>query len=240
VAGNRWAIDRLEHRYIRGIDLKKTEIIEKQFKELLAAGETVLATVRRPPQGVIGDNRVDSASSQRWAISTSSFLGRVFGSGSEYYQGFKKSFQTPGFSSDMRLGMAVLRSAWDDYSSGYLANVNSLITAEVFDDFLEQAEHLFAQGYYQPAAVLAGAVLEDTLRKLCTREGVVLPDKPKMDSMNAELTKKDAYNKLVHKQVTWLADIRNKAAHGQWNEFTKSDVETMLRQIREFVTTHMA
>jgi hypothetical protein len=110
----------------------------------------------------------------------------------------------------------------------------------VFDDFLEQAQHLFDQGYYQPAAVLAGGVLEDSLRKLSDRNNITLPTKPKLDSMNAELAKKGVYNVLVQKRVTWLADIRNKAAHGLWSEFTVQDVEAMLRQVRDFVTDYLA
>jgi hypothetical protein len=40
--------------------------------------------------------------------------------------------------------------------------------------------------------------------------------------------------------MTMLADIRNKAAHGKWDEFTKADVEDMLRSVRQFMETHFA
>lgn len=221
--------------------MKKNQLIEKQFKELIAQGERVFTTVWNPPSNVIGGRRrVDAQGSQQWATSSVTFLGRLFGTNSDYYKEFKKGFTLPGYESDMKLAMAVLQAAWNDYSSGYLATVNALITAEVFDDFLEQAEYLFEQDFHQPAAVIAGAVLEDTLRKLCNENAVVLPAQPKLDSMNTELVRKDVYSKLIQKQITWLADIRNKAAHGQWDKFSKADVENMLRQIREFVTAHMA
>jgi len=135
--------------------------------------------------------------------------------------------------------MAVLQAAWNDYLSGYLASVSALITAEVFDDFLEQAEYLFKQDYYQAAAVIAGAVLEDTLRKMCDANSISLPAKPGLDWMNAELVKKGVYNKLVLKEITFLADLRNKAAHGLWDQFGKTDVENMLKHVREFVTAQM-
>jgi len=57
--------------------------------------------------------------------------------------------------------------------------------------------------------------------------------------MNSELAKKGVYNTLVQKRITWLADIRNKAAHGEWSEFTQADVDTMLRQVRDFVTDYL-
>jgi hypothetical protein len=161
-------------------------------------------------------------------------LRRTFGADSEYYQHLKEGFKYPGYYSDMARGLAITKAAANDYSKGYLIETTALIRAEVFGDLLEQSEHLFEQGYYQAAAVLAGGVLEDSLRKLCQTHGVSIPAKPKIDAMNAELTKKGIYSVLVQKRITWLADIRNKAAHGQWSEFDKIDVERMLPQVRDF------
>jgi len=219
---------------------QKSELLSNRFKELLDLGRYVLSTSRQPPPNVIGDNRVDLDSSQQWATSTAQLLGSLFGSESEYDKRLNEAFRHPGYESDMKRGMAVLSVAWNDYSKGYLIEVKSLIRAEVFDDFLEQAQHLFEQGFYQPAAVIAGGVLEDALRKLCQRAGIPLSAKPKLDIMNAELVKKGVYNTLVQKRITWLADLRNKAAHGKWSEFAASDVETMLAQVRSFATDYLS
>ncbi len=220
--------------------MKKTEKIDCRFAELLDLGNEIFGTRRSPPPNVIGDYRVDIDKSQEWATSTSQLIGSLLGRDSEYYKRFQEAFKHPGYETDMRRGMAVLRAVWNDYSKGYLIETKMLIRAEVFDDFLEQAQHLFDQGYYQPAAVLAGGILEDALRKLCERNGITLPDKPKLDGMNAELVKKGAYNTLVQKRVTLLADIRNKAAHAQWSDFSSADVENMLRHVRDFVTDYLA
>lgn len=128
----------------------------------------------------------------------------------------------------------------DDYESESLFSVKRLVEAELLDDFLDQAEHLLEAGYYQPAAVVAGCVLEDGLHKLCQANAVVMPDHPKLDWMNSELVKKGTYTKLVQKRITSIADLRNNAAHGRWTEFDKSDVEAMLRDIRDFMTKHYA
>jgi hypothetical protein len=66
-------------------------------------------------------------------------------------------------------------AAQEDYEKGALFEVKSVIEAELFDDFLEQAEHLLQSGYFQPAAVIAGCVLEDGLRKLCEKHQIKLP-----------------------------------------------------------------
>lgn len=219
--------------------VKKTELIDRRFNELLDLGKQILATKRPPPPNVIGDSRVDSDKSQEWATSTSQFLGSLFGRESEYYSRLQLAFTVAGGYSDMLHGLAVLKAAWNDYSKGYLIEAKSLITAEVFDDILEQAQYLLEQGYHQAAAVLTGSILEDTLRKLCQRNGITLPTKPKLDGMNAELAKKAVYNTLVQKRITLLADIRNKAAHGQWSDFSPQDVKDMLADIRRFVTDHL-
>ncbi len=140
----------------------------------------------------------------------------------------------------MKQALGILRSAKEDYEQGFLLDVRTLIEAEVFDDFLEQGAHLLDSGYFQPAAVVIGSVLEDGLRKLCARQGIELSTKPKLDTMNAALAKSGVYSKLTQKRVTALADIRNRAAHGEWDEFTHVDVETMLRDVRQFMLTHFA
>ena len=76
------------------------------------------------------------------------------------------------------------------------------------------------------------------MRTLCQRHGISLSARPRLDAMNAELAKKNVYSVLVQKRITWLADVRNKAAHGQSAEFDKTDVERMLPQVRDFVTDY--
>jgi hypothetical protein len=219
--------------------MKKTSLIDARFQDLLVRGDQVLATRRPPPQNVIGDDRVDMQGSQEWATSASQFLESIFGRESEYYERLQKSWKYAGYYSDMVRALGVFKAAWNDYSKGYLTDLKTLVRAEVFDDILEQAEQLFEQGYHQPAAVLAGCVLEDALRKMCDLKSISVPPKPKLDTMNGELAKNGVYNTLVQKRVTMLADIRNKAAHGQLSEFSVSDVNDMLRQVREFVTNYL-
>lgn len=218
--------------------MRRTELIDARFAELLERGQEILATRRAPPLNVVGDDRIDFAMSREWSTSAAQLLSGLFGRDSEYYQNFHKAFKYAGYFSDMVGAFAVLRAAYNDYSKGYLTELRTLVAAEIFDDLLEQAQHLFEQGYYQGAAVLAGGVLEDALRKMCQGAGIALHTKPKLDTMNAELAKKGSYNTLVQKRVTALADLRNKAAHGNWSEFSKTDVDDMLRQVRNFITDY--
>jgi hypothetical protein len=57
--------------------------------------------------------------------------------------------------------------------------------------------------------------------------------------MNADLAKAGVYNSLVQKRITALAAVRNSAAHGNADEFTKEDVSAMIRDFERFVTSRV-
>lgn len=223
--------------------MKLDERITRRLKELVELGERVLATkklVNIDPRNVVA--MVDEQLAHRWSASTHSLLASVFGEQSDYYQGFSAIFQDPHrriFEAQVRRGQGILLGAQSEYLDGGIFKVRHLVEAELFDDMLSQADHLHEHSYYQAAAVIAGAVLEDTLRKMCQRANIALPDRPKVDSMNADLARQDVYDKLVQKQVTVWADLRNKAAHGEWDKFRSEDVEAMLRDVRRFVSERL-
>lgn len=116
--------------------------------------------------------------------------------------------------------------------------MRELVEAEVFDDFLEQAQQLLEKGYHAPAAVVAGCVLEDGLKKLCDKNGITLPARGTINPADDELVEKGLYSSLTQKKILVLADLRNKAAHGQWTEFTKNDVADMIKSVRSFLEQH--
>lgn len=134
--------------------------------------------------------------------------------------------------------VGILRALRADYAAGYFQSVEELIHAELFADFLEMASHLLEQGYEDPAAVLTGSVLEEHLRKLCAKTGISAANcgKPKKaDTLNAELTAAGVCTKLDQKSVTAWLDLRNKAAHGQYAQYTKEQVQIMLDGVSNFM-----
>jgi DNA-binding transcriptional regulator YdaS (Cro superfamily) len=114
--------------------------------------------------------------------------------------------------------------------------IRSLV-AELFDDELEQAKELLASGYKAAAAVVAGVVIETALRKLCGERGIPVG---KLDKINADLAKAGVYDKVMHKRVTTLAKIRNKAAHGDTAGFNDADVRGMITDVERFVSDYLA
>src|SRR5919206_3813589 len=81
------------------------------------------------------------------------------------YKSFEAQSRELHFYTRTMQALGTLRAAKNDYEQGYLFNTRILVEAEVFDDFLEQGEHLLDSGYYQPAAVVIGSVLEDGFTK---------------------------------------------------------------------------
>jgi hypothetical protein len=141
-----------------------------------------------------------------------------------------------------------LKALRNDIKSGYLVSVQELIHADIFSDFLEMAAHLLSEGYKDPAAVLIGGVLEEHLRKLCSKNNIATEftspsgdlHPKKADRMNADLAKAGVYSKLDQKGMTAWLDLRNKAAHGRYSEYSKEQVELLLHSVRDFLVRHPA
>jgi len=59
-----------------------------------------------------------------------------------------------------------------------------------------------------------------------------------LDVLNAALKNAEVYNILQQKKITALADVRNNAAHGNVDQFSKEDVIDMIRDIERFLLTY--
>lgn len=138
----------------------------------------------------------------------------------------------------------ILQALRDEYASGYLQSVIELVHADIFADFLDMAEYLLQQGYKDPAAVVTGSVVEAHLRKLCNKHGIAVVKSDgsakKADALNSELAAGTVYSKLDQKSVTAWLDLRNKAAHGKYDEYTKEQVAVMLQGVRDFASRYPA
>ncbi len=135
--------------------------------------------------------------------------------------------------------LGVIKAARDDFEGNLLIDLKALVQAEVLGDFLDQADALIAGGYHHPAASLAGAILEDGLRKLCDLKGISYPTKTKIDALNADLARAGVYDKLIQKQITALADVRNKADHGEFDKFKPEDTEHMVTWVKRFLADYL-
>jgi hypothetical protein len=201
------------------------------------------AQVRGTRQQGQFDESLDAAQYTEWRMSAKTVV-KLLDPGGHHKDEFEKIWEDASGDDDpdsLDRQLGVLKALREDFDGGYLSDVRGIVRAEVFADFMEQARHLFDEGYWQPVPVIVGSVLEDHMRKLCAKYvSIVLPSKPKLDWMNSELAKAKEYGVLEQKQVTVWADIRNSAAHGKWSEYKAADVEAMLRDVPRFLIDHKA
>jgi hypothetical protein len=219
-----------------------------QLDELIARYESVRATtgfhslsfsdnvaVEFITTGMATISRIAGADSQ-FLIHTTKHLDQLD----------KTGVDAPGYKVDaVGGGLIALRNA---IATGYLISFRELIHATLFSDFLEIANHLLSEGYKDAAATMIGGVLEEHLRKLCAKNGINtetidfkgMSHPKKMETMNTELTNKTIYSKLDQKNVTAWADLRNKAAHGHYGQYSLQQVELLLSSIKDFIARYPA
>ena len=137
------------------------EKILERVNELINMGEDVLSTAEYSEYDA-GDVSVEIF--EQWRIESLSFLKRVFRENDLHFTEFKNNCDSNN-QYRASLGQAILKAAKTDIEGGYLDRLETLVSADIFSDFLEMSEHLLEQGYKEPAASLVGAVLEDGLRK---------------------------------------------------------------------------
>ncbi len=209
-----------------------------RLNSLISTGDRVLATkYDKPVRGMIHLDRVDAGLFQQWRTSSLAFLNTF---PSEYIYGceFEGTCKESGYD-DAERGVAILRAAKEDIEGGYLQKVEALVSASVFSDFLEMAEHLLDNGYKDPAASLVGAVLEDGLRRICINNGITLKTKEDISSLNQKLAQKHVYNPLQQKQIQVWNDIRNNADHCHFDQYKSDDVTDMLKRVRSFLADYL-
>ncbi len=211
----------------------------KRSDELIQEGQAVLKTQRLSGAGI---HYVESTPFWSFRLASLSFLLNSFGRGHPYYEEFGRSVgQERVF--EVEKGLGILHAVRDEIAGGWTMTAKAIISAEIFSDFLEMASYLLNEGYKDPAAVMVGSVLEEHLRQLCRKVGIdVETTKPdgsqvskKADALNADLAKQGVYSLLDQKNVTAWLDLRNKAAHGKYSEYTKEQVSLMYQGASEFM-----
>jgi hypothetical protein len=213
-----------------------TQAFRKRFAELVQQLAQVEATKKAQYSEYSGHyEAVDDELLLNWCVKARNLLSGACGKDSEHFLSFVKAEKPlPYLHNDYttKRVKAVFLAAKEDFDGGYLVSIRQLVQAELLDSELEQAKELQSSGFHTAAAVVAGVILETTLRDLCTQQGIPIG---KMDKMNSDLAKAGKYNLLVQKRITALAGMRNSAAHGNASDFTKDDVSSMISEVERFV-----
>ena len=216
-------------------------ILSQRFEELSGQLKQLETTEIKKYSEYSGNYRhIEPDLMLNWSVKTRNLLSSACGKDSEHYISFCLAEEPQSYEDNvdrLKRMKAVFLAAEEDFNGGYLNSVRNLIQAELASDELDQARLLFDAGYGAAAAVVAGVVLETTLRTLSIRHSIPVGS---MDKMNADLAKAGQYNTLVQKRVTALAAVRNSAAHGKLQEYSAEDVRTLIAEVERFLVDQLS
>jgi len=215
-----------------------------QLTELIEEAPKFAPTIESQKNnfGQMTDGKFDHERYTIWNTRCLNLLNRIEDGKSIHLKKFlneeEKSRKYHSISINVFYKVAILKALKIDIETGNFFNQSLLLSADVFGDILEQAKHLLSENYKDAAAVMIRAVLESTLRKLCEKHQLQFSPKDTIHPLN-NLLKDKAYNQIIHKQIITWADLRNKAAHGEFSEYDINQVSDMMKWVEEFVSSNL-
>ena len=221
--------------------------ISTEIDDLVDTGQKLNELITNSAGGIRGEQL---AQASMWVTRLGQLVRKLYGESSQHFNSYKIALESNAFyhlhSNNYRqftqmLGIA--RAVKHDIQNGLLVDLRVLAQADVFADFLEMGEHLLLGGYKDASAVIIGSVLEDGLRRLSLKHGLPIASPEgksfTMDPLNNQLAKSEVYSKLIQKQITSWAHVRNKAAHGEYAEYTTEQVQMMLLFVQTFTADYL-
>jgi len=218
-----------------------------ELDALVAMGERVVRLASNADEALAGEQL---STLMTWVSRSGHIIRKVAGETSAHEQMYQAALREDEFnyihsshSAHISQIFGAVKALQHDAQTGLLVDLRKLVQADIFADFLDMAEHLLHEGYKDAAAVITGGVLEDSLRKLADERGLArtAPSGKALtiDPLNVSLAKAGAYQSLTQKQITTWADVRNKAAHGEYAKYTGEDVKQMLFFVQRFCAEHL-
>ena len=215
-----------------------TEQVIERIQKLIVKGEGVLRTHTPNPSNMIGFPTLDDNALSEWRAQSLHMLRTIAGPDSIYTTDFGEKVDK-GFRSSANAGIGILKALREDVESGHLSGLISLVRAELFSDMIEMAQHLLDAGYKDPAASLTGAVFEIGLKKIAESQGIQVKPSDDLNAVNQKLVQGSVYSQLQRQQVQIWITIRNRADHGQFNEYEADDVKAMINDVTRFLSNYL-
>ena len=225
----------------------KTEILQ-QLERLIETGEQLsLSFERNPDIGIIGISSYKSPEPEvalrAFYTSAIAAIARIAGEKSDYYRtvpelptkgSLSQPRSRPTFIPAVTGSLIALREA---VRSGYLETIEVRLTANIHDDFLEQARTLLNSKYHVASVVIAGGVLENHLLKLVTSRSLPWSGSGALSKYN-DLLRDSVYPQTVWRRIQSVADIRNNAAHGNGAAVAIADAADAIGFISRVITDY--
>ena len=112
-------------------------------------------------------------------------------------------------------------------------SLRKLITADIANTEVEQAEMLLANGFHRAAGSIAGVALELHLKTLCDINGLLCPPKATIQPLLLALQKGGVLDITEIKHIEYLASIRNKCSHSK--EVSEAEVQSLIDGVKKII-----
>jgi hypothetical protein len=219
--------------------MKNQDELITQATAIITMGENVLATETGDSQS---KSFVNELKFHDFRITALSYLSRVFGELSSYYQSFRTEV-THHTASRTRRGVAMLTAAKRELQGDWLETTSGAVARDILTDMLRFARFQFDQGNHWSAAVICGAILEKHLRNLCLARGISIHNEiqgkavPKKGlQLTGEAYKKKLYDRQNNKAVISWLELCDAAAKGKHEAIDSGQVKDMLNEMMAFLT----
>ncbi len=218
-----------------------TQQLTERVDELIALGDAALATEWVKEVVRTKKHYLELESFYTFRASSISFILKIFGREHPYFTDFS-SLVDSAQPSCVKRGKGVLLAIRNEIEKGWLNTTKGLISADIFGDFLEMADHLLDEGYKDAAVVIVGSTLEQHLRNMAEsndiettieKNGKRIPKKA--DVLNTDLVKAGVYTKLDQKSITYWLGTRNDAAHGNYQAYNADQARLLIQSVSEFI-----
>jgi len=210
--------------------------IARRFAELVVEGKRVVDSI--PPSGSVDVKNRPAAVS--WLLSVTNLLEISMPENSRYRReatGLLPDVNGTLWCDRIATVLGVLESAATEWRNGLISSLELRFAGLVFEDFLRQARIHNDEGRTREAAILASAVLEDTVKRLCAKHNIVADGKGLDASINA-LKGKEILGRVKAERLRSFAALRNQAFHAQWDAFDEGDLRHMIEGLEELLEMH--
>jgi uncharacterized protein YutE (UPF0331/DUF86 family) len=220
-----------------GAECAKEKAILSRFSALIQEGEGVHSRFTSELDTASGESRVATVA---WLYSAINLIEIATPVGSPYNREATPLRPSPTgtiFGERVAAVLGLLRSAHAEFSAGLLLSLEAHFVGLAFEDFLSHASIYQQQGKVIESAVLASAVFEDTIKRLCRRNGIDVEGKTLDPSINI-LAQSNVIGRVTAQRLRAYAAVRNKAAHAEWEAIDDRSLQQMIEGLEGLLETH--
>lgn len=226
--------------------MNKALIVEykKRLEEKITQGKEIPLTPASDMHyfpGIFEENDklfVDSLKFSKWKTQSLNLIDAITGENSQHFKNFNKINKPT--KSKVDEGLGILLALREDMEDGYIEKLKYEILSVQYSTLLETAQDFLDDNQKDPAGVLAGVALEETLRQIADKYAIKHATKATLLTLNQCIAdSKKVYDDTIRKEIVAWNDVRDKAAHAKWKEFSKVQVKQLIEGTNKLIADYL-